>query len=38
MILRHAWQREAVEKHGRNAQVVLIWYLLFPDVSHSENR
>jgi len=26
LILRHAWQRRSTQKHGKNAQVVLIWY------------
>ena len=26
LILRHAWQRKSTQKHGKNTQLVLIWY------------
>jgi hypothetical protein len=26
LILRHGWQRKSTQKHGKNAQVVPIWY------------
>jgi hypothetical protein len=29
LILRHAWQRKSTQNHGKNAQMVLIWYSFF---------